>query len=77
LNKQALGELGEDLKEDLFPVESMSQYISTRPNTQGGAKHNRRSTFSQYYLNKRTKDLLSIRSGLSQTQHFGENVVDE
>jgi hypothetical protein len=33
LNKQALGELGEDLKEDLFPVESMSQYNSTRPNT--------------------------------------------
>ena len=55
----------------------MSQYNSTRPNTQGGSKHNRRSTFSQYYLNKRTKDLLSIRSGLTQTQHFGENVVED
>jgi hypothetical protein len=30
LNKKALGELTEDMKEDLFPIDSMSQFNSTQ-----------------------------------------------
>jgi hypothetical protein len=67
------------MKEDLFPPAEglMSQFNVTRPGTQVAyGKHNRKSTFSQYYLNKRTKDLLSVRSGLVEPQNFDENPVD-
>lgn len=66
------------MKEDLFPQELASQFNSTqqRLNTTNG-NHKRRSTFSTYYLNRRTKDLLSIRSGITQAQHFPDNVVEE
>jgi hypothetical protein len=43
----------------------------------GSGKKNRRSTFSTYYLNKRTKDLLSIKSGRTQNNLFPDKVVNE